>query len=86
MTLLMQSRKAALRCGLANQKRKSRRMGMIRIDKGLLKMVERQGRYEGTRREGESNQRSDAAVESDMGQRGMMSIIKMPYLVICLLH
>lgn len=45
-------------------------MGMIRIDRGLLKMAERQGRYERTRRKGESNQTSDGAVESDMGTAG----------------
>ena len=33
-------------------------------------MVERQGRHEGSGREGGSNQTSDAAVESDKGTAG----------------
>lgn len=42
-------------------------MGVIRIDRELQEMVGRQGLYERRRREGESNQISDAAVESDVG-------------------
>jgi hypothetical protein len=45
-------------------------MGRIRIDRGLLKMVRRQGQREGARRERESNQTSDAVVESDSGTAG----------------